>query len=307
MSREQAVQNVLREDAELRMRARERQREQGRAPQAGPQLMQHVDNPQRLLHELQVYQVELELQNEQLEAARAWIEAALAIYTELYDFAPVPYLTLNRTGTIAEINLAGARLLGSERARVIDKRLGLFVAESDRSRVAACLKSLYATQCDAQCEVTLVARDGTRRTVEMRTTLANDGESCRAVLVDVSERSARERQMRRLADAFTLAPEAMFISDHNGVITDINHAFTALTGFAHDQVAGQHRRMLSCESRAPGLDEDIMRSLAINGSWSGEIWHRHRDGDVYRTTAHISTMPDSSGAQTCVTRFARHD
>ncbi|MDQ1920134.1 PAS domain-containing protein [Massilia pseudoviolaceinigra] len=303
MSREQPFQNELREDAELRMRERERQNEQGR----GPQPMQHVDNPQRLLHELQVYQVELELQNEQLEAARAWIEAALASYTELYDFAPVPYLTLKRTGTITEINLAGARLLGSERARVIDKRIGTFVAESDRSRVAACLKSLYATQCDAQCEVTLVARDGTRRTVEMRTTLANDGESCRAVLVDVSERSARERQTQRLADAFALAPEAMFISDHNGVIADINHALTALTGFALDQVVGQHQRTLRCESRAPGLDEDISHSLAIHGSWSGEIWHRHRDGNVYRTMAHISTLPDSSGAQTCVTRFARHD
>ncbi|CUI08806.1 diguanylate cyclase/phosphodiesterase (GGDEF & EAL domains) with PAS/PAC sensor(s) [Janthinobacterium sp. CG23_2] len=300
MSREQSSHNVLREDAELRLN------QQGRA-QAATQPMPHADNPQRLLHELQVYQVELELQNEQLEAARAWIEAALASYTELYDFAPVPYFTLTRTGAITETNLAGARLLGSERSRVIDKRLGVFVAESDRPRVAACLKSLFATQSDAHCEATLVARDGTRRTVEMSATLANDGESCRAVLVDVSERSARERQTRRLADAFTLAPEAMFLSDQHGIITDINHAFTALTGFAHDQVLGRHRRMLFCESRSPGLDEDIAHCLALKGSWSGDIWNQYRDGAPYRVAAHIGTMRDSSGAQCCVTRFSRHD
>ncbi|NHZ79643.1 PAS domain S-box protein [Massilia sp. CCM 8695] len=303
MSREQSLQSVLREDAELRLHEQRR----AQAPQAGTQPTGQADNPQRLLHELQVYQVELELQNEQLEAARAWIEAALASYTELYDFAPVPYFTLTRSGTITETNLAGARLLGTERSRVIDKRLGVFVAESDRPRVAACLKALFATQSDAQCEVTLVAKNGTRRTVELRTALANDGENCRAVLVDVSQRTARERQTQRLADAFTLAPEGMFISDHDGIITDINHALTALTGFAHAQVVGQHRRMLCCEDRSPGLDQDIMRSLAIKGSWSGDMWNRHRDGELYRVTAHISAMSDGSGAQTCVTRFSRHD
>lgn len=310
MNREQTSQRTSPADAELRLRAQERLHEQGRAlaPQAtGGRHTQRADNPQRLLHELQVHQVELELQNEQLEAARAWIEAALASYTELYDFAPVPYFTLNRAGTIAETNLAGARLLGIERARLIDKRLSVFVAESDRNQVAACLKSLFATQSDAQCEVSLVAKDGTRRRVEMRTTLADGGESCRAVLIDVSERSAQERQTRRLADVFTLASEGMYISDHDGIITDINHAFSALTGYAHDQVVGQHQRILRCESRAPGLEEAIMRSLAVKGSWSGEMWNRHRNGEAYKVAEHISAITDICGARSYVARFSRPD
>src|SRR4051812_19500692 len=86
-------------------------------------------DPLRLLHELQVHQVELEMQNEQLEASRAWVEAALASYTELFDFAPLPYFTLDRNGAIVEVNLAGASLLGSVRARLLDRRFGMFVAE----------------------------------------------------------------------------------------------------------------------------------------------------------------------------------
>ncbi|NHZ87779.1 PAS domain S-box protein [Massilia sp. CCM 8733] len=291
-------------DAELRLRAQERLREQGRALAASAR---HIDNPQRLLHELQVHQVELEMQNEQLEAARAWIEAALASYTELFDFAPVPYFTLNRSGTIAELNLAGARLLGTERARVIDKRFGVFVAEPDRARLAACLKSLFSTQSDARCEVVLVARDGTRRSVDVRTTLSNNGETCRAVVIDVSERSATQRQAQRQAQVFTLAPEAMFLSDQHGIISDVNNALTALSGYAPAQLVGQHQRLLRCETRSPGLDEAIMRSLALHGSWRGEVWQRHRDGSVMQVTQQIDSVADGSGATSWVARFSRPD
>lgn len=291
-------------DAELRLRAQERLYEQGRALATSTQ---HIDNPQRLLHELQVHQVELELQNEQLEAARAWIEAALASYTELFDFAPVPYFTINRSGTIAEVNLAGARLLGIERARVIDKRFAVFVAEPDRARLAACLKSLFSTQSDARCDVVLVARDGTRRTVEVRTTLSNNGDSCRAVVIDVTERSAAQRQAQRLAQVFTLAPQAMFISDQSGVISDVNEALCALSGYAPAELVGQHQRLLRCERRSPGLDDDIARALSLHGSWRGAVWQRHRDGSVVQVTQQIDSVTDGSGATTWVARFSRPD
>ncbi|WP_167224306.1 PAS domain-containing protein [Massilia rubra] len=289
-------------DAELRLRAQERLSEQGRALTGGAR---HLDNPQRLLHELQVHQVELELQNEQLEAARAWIEAALASYTELFDFAPVPYFTLDRVGKIAELNLAAARLLGIERARVIDKRLGVFVAEADRGRLAACLKSLFATMSDAQCEVVLVAKDGARRTVEVRTTLSNDGQACRAVVIDVSARSAAEGRMRRQAQVFTLAPDAMFISDQQGVISDVNSAFSALTGYAPEEVLGQHQDLLRGADQAPGLDQDIMRSLALHGSWRGAVWLRRRDGELVRLTQQIDSVPGETGEQGWVGRFSQ--
>ncbi len=80
---------------------------------------------------LRVHQIELELQNEQLQAARSEAEATLARYTDIYDFAPVGYFTLQRFGEITQTNLAGARLLGVERALLTGKRFGRFVAEAD--------------------------------------------------------------------------------------------------------------------------------------------------------------------------------
>lgn len=289
-------------DAELRMRAQDRLQQQGRAlaARAG-----QADNPQRLVHELQVHQVELELQNEQLEAARAWIEAALVSYTELFDFAPVPYFTLDRAGKITELNLAAARLLGTERGRVTDKRLALFVAEPDRAALAACLKSLFSTQSDAQCEVVLVARDGARRTVEVRTTSSSNGETCRAVVIDVSQSRAREHHARQLGHVFSHALDAMFICDPQGLIADVNAAFSELTGYAPEDVAGQHQRLLRSEDQAQALDESIARALALHGSWRGEVDLRHRNGDLIRLTQQIDRLVDDRGAHSLAGRFLR--
>lgn len=77
-----------------------------------------------LLHELRVKEIELEMQREELRQSRAEIEASLERFTNYFDFAPTGYLTLQRDGSIQEINLAGANLIGLERARLIGKRLG---------------------------------------------------------------------------------------------------------------------------------------------------------------------------------------
>ena len=259
----------------------------------------------RLLHELQVYQVELEMQNEQLAAACTWIEAALASYTELYDFAPVPYFTLDRNGGIVESNLACARLLGTERARLLDQRLSGFVAMSERYRIAAFLKAVFAAQPHAACEVALLAPDGSRPTVEIHATLAKDGASCRAVLLDVSERSAREAQLARLSDAFTFAPEAMCMSDNEGFIVDINHAFADLSGHTREQLLGQLASSLRCDGQAPGLDAAIAHALAVDGSWRGTVRHRHRDGRHYQVVEQISLVLDRHGMRLRVSRFGR--
>ena len=82
----------------------------------------------RLVHELQAHQVELEMQNEDLVRVRDQLGQNLERYVDLYDFAPIGYFTLTDDGTIREVNLTGATLLGQERMRLIGRRLGLFVS-----------------------------------------------------------------------------------------------------------------------------------------------------------------------------------
>ena len=109
----------------LRSRAEERL---AKTPTA--EVTDHAD-ALRLLHELQVHQVELEMQNEELRDTRAALEGSLQRYTELFDFAPIGYVTIDAAGAIRELNFAAARLLGAPRGQVVGRRLVHFVAARD--------------------------------------------------------------------------------------------------------------------------------------------------------------------------------
>jgi PAS domain S-box-containing protein len=181
------------ESAELRHRAEKRMKRMT-TEVAGPG---SAAQTQRLVHELQVHQIELEMQNEELRESRAQVEAALERYTDLYDFAPVGYFTLSTDGTIREVNLPGARLLGLERTRLVSRRFGAFVSEDGRPTFDSWLKKVFATQAKQVCAVRLVKEGLPPLAVEIEATLSPDGRQGRAVVVDVTARKALEEKLRQ--------------------------------------------------------------------------------------------------------------
>jgi PAS domain-containing protein len=140
----------------LRRRAEARLREHRTPKLQGPA----GADPQRLLHELQVHQIELELQNEELKQAHDEVETALGKYTDLYDSAPAGYFSLDEKGVIRELNLTGAALLGVERSRLVDRSSALFVAPASRPVFQAFLNSVFAGHGKQACEVALLKANG---------------------------------------------------------------------------------------------------------------------------------------------------
>jgi PAS domain S-box-containing protein len=149
----------------------------------------------RLLQELQIHQIELELQNEELKQAKIEIEAGLTKYTDLYNFAPVGYFTLDVQGVILELNLTGATLLGPDRSRLVGRRFQWFVASASRATVQSMLLLLHRTQTKQTCEAFLQLPDQSNLTVNLEATpfLTPDGKkSCAMVVIDVSARKQAE-------------------------------------------------------------------------------------------------------------------
>jgi PAS domain S-box-containing protein len=156
------------------------------------------DNAQRQLHELQVHQIELEIQNEELIAAREQSEAAIARYAELYNFAPVGYFTLGSNGAAVNMNLSGARLLGLERGRLLGKRFGSFLAESDVPKFNAFLRRVFAGESPQSCEVSVVRARQSTRVVFVEGILSADGSECQAVVADITDRKLAQEEVGRL-------------------------------------------------------------------------------------------------------------
>ncbi len=174
---------------ELRSRAEERLRKRGRD---GPRI-EATEDVLRLIHELEVHQIELEMQNEELRRVRDELEASLARYSELYDFAPVGYVTLDGKSTILEINLVGATMLGKERARLVGERFASWVTLATRPALESLIGAL---QRDARASCDLALLSGGKGPLYVHVDAVPDsptpsaGWRCRAALTDVTEQKA---------------------------------------------------------------------------------------------------------------------
>ncbi len=137
-----------------------------------------------LLHELQVYQVELDLQDEELRRSRAEIEAALNRQMQLYDFAPVGCFTVDRRTALRELNLAAACMLGSGRDQLLGRNLDSFLAPQSAYALHAMLN---AVNNGARTEIGALqlARLGTQRSVHASANRDPDGEHFLVAFVDV--------------------------------------------------------------------------------------------------------------------------
>src|ERR1035438_8735952 len=188
---------------ELRQRAEARLSEKGTAAE---QPIKEADL-RRLLHELQVHQIELELQNEELHRAHAEVETLLMKYTALYDFAPTGYFTLDRAGTIRGLNLAGASLLGTERSKLLNRRFDLLIAAEKRPAFTVFLSHAFESGTKEVCETLLQQEGNPPRWVWIEACEAVSGPECQLTVVDVTGRKKAEIDSARLERQVQAASE----------------------------------------------------------------------------------------------------
>lgn len=171
----------------------------------------------RLIHELRVHQIELELQNQALLATRAQLEQSLERYADLYDFAPTGYFILTVNGTIQEANHAGAILLNQEPSGLIDRRFGVFVSTETRPVFNAFLDAALAGSSKVSCEVTLSLEGEPPRHLylECVSRETGTGRQCRLAAINITEHKQVEARIEYLAyhDALTQLPNRVLLTD----------------------------------------------------------------------------------------------
>ena len=176
-----------------------------------------VAGMQRALHELQVHQIELEMQNDELLRTQLLLEAARSRYFELYDLAPVGYCTVSEGGLIVEANLAVAALLGSTRGTLVGQRISRFIGKDHQDTYYRLRKQLLEIGTTQTGELQVVNLEGHACWVQMTTSAAHDAAGApeqHLVLADISESKvmaaamqASEARYRALVDG---SPEATF-------------------------------------------------------------------------------------------------
>jgi PAS domain S-box-containing protein len=261
-----------------------RRRAEERLKAVGALLPQGDEEMHKLLHELQVYQVELEMQNAELLQARTEAEAALERYTDLYDFAPIAYFTLDRESAIREVNLAGADLLGIARSKLIGRHFGFFVRDAFRPVFNALLTKVRGSDAKEVCEAELLKADKSPFVARIEAVAIGSGGVCRMVLEDVTELRHTETSLReseqRYRELFEDNPCAMLVYDMECLrILAANDAALALYGYTRQELLGLTVRGLVPAEDVPAL---LQVTTGINPALNRSgLWHsRRKDGSL---------------------------
>jgi PAS domain S-box-containing protein len=194
----------------LRLRAEEMAREKAVQLLKDLEAMSHEETRQPL-HELRVYQIELEMQNEELRRAQVELDVARARYFDLYDLAPVGYCTITEKGLILEANLTAVNLLGVSQSALTKQPISLFILKEDQDIYYLHRKQLFETGEPQECELRMLKKDETAFWAHLAATVAQgtDGAPvCRVVLSDITERKQSESELMRAKAAAEAANTA---------------------------------------------------------------------------------------------------
>lgn len=383
--------------------------------------------PSELLHELRVHQIELEMQNEELRRAQCALEESRDRYVDLYEFAPVGYLTLTIDGIIVQVNLTGATLLSMERAKLINRRFAHYITPDNRDRWHHHFLTAKQQDKKQSCELTLRRADGaplyahvdclrmeaadelpmlrvtitdmtTRKRVEEElresearlTSILNGAELATwdwdiqtgrvifndrwakirgyqltevvphisfwkqsifpadlpriqtalnehfdghtlfftaeyrvrsqvgawiwimnrstaiqhdakgkpqrmtGIEINITKRKQAEERLRIAAAAFE-TQAGIIVTDTDKYILCVNQSFTGITGYAAKEVIGQPPSFLNSGLHDRNFYRGMWTALARDGYWQGEIWDKHKSGEIFPVWLTITTVIDPNG------------
>jgi PAS domain S-box-containing protein len=229
---------------------------------------------QRIVHELEVHQIELEMQNEELHQARSELESFLVQYTDLYDFAPVGYFTLNISGLILQVNLTGARMLEVDRSRLVNQHFLRFIAADSRPVFTAFLAKIFNSHSQGTSVIRLQKKGGGTIFVHVEARIRKDGQECLTALIDITAQKQAEELLRESERKYRTLFENMV----QGVV-----------------LYGQSRKIISANPAAErilGLTLDQMRARTPTDLHWKTI---HEDGTDFPGETHPSMVAFRTG------------
>jgi PAS domain S-box-containing protein len=235
---------------------------------------------QKLIHELNVHQIELEMQNEALRKSQMETEEEHHRYTDLYDFAPVGYFTLDEKGRIVKANVTGASLLGGEKRSLTGQPFGRFITPGHFSILQSHLQNAHESQSKQTCKLKLARKDGSLfdALIDTIAVMDSDGnlDQYRSLVTDITEITRTEQKMAHLASFPMLNPNPVAEVDFSGQVHYLNPAAERLFPDLRE-CGAEHPWLHDWETVVPALrkkgSKEIVREVNVGKRWCRQTLH----------------------------------
>ncbi|MFV8377979.1 response regulator [Flavobacterium sp. LB3R33] len=197
----------------------------------------------KLIHELEVHQIELEMQKEELTLAKEQAEIATQKYSELYEFAPSGYFTLTNTGKITQLNLTGSQLLQKERSKLINSQFGFFISDDTKPNFNEFLDTIFKTSQKKCCEVKLFLENNYTINVYLTGVLSENKDEALITSVDITQLKLAEGALReseeRYRELLNNLDVGIILHNKDTSIIFSNPKASELIGLDHNQINGE--------------------------------------------------------------------
>ena len=255
-------------------------------------------DPLKLIHELQVHQVELEMQKEELRHAWAVGQIAVDKFTELYEFAPTGYLSLSKEGRIIEINFSASQMLGKERLRLKSSSFCFFVSDDTKPVFNLFFETVFSNKTKETCELTLTMNGNSPVYVQLNGILTEKGDHCLVSIVDITTRRRMENMNLARLNLLKFAENHNLDDFLEETLNQAEQLTGSMIGFYHFIAADQKTILLQnwstrtkkefCNAEGKGMHYNVSRA----GVWADCIIERrpviHND---YLSLPHRKGMP----------------
>jgi len=228
---------------------------------------------------------------------QAQLQASEAHLRTIIESEPECIKIVDAQGCLVQMNPAGLAMIEADSLDQVAGQpvLGV-IAPAYQAAFAAMHRQVLAGE-SVQLEFEVQGLKGGRRWLETHAVpMLQHGEVVQlAITRDISERKQTQDQLRLAASVFTHAREGIMITTADGVIIDVNDAFTRITGYARDEILGQKPSVLSSGRQSSAFYTDMWGELQAQGYWYGEVWNRRKNGEVYAEMQTISAVCNAQG------------
>jgi PAS domain S-box-containing protein len=258
-----------------------------------------------LIHELQVHQIELEMQAEELKRAQLALLESRDQYLDLYEYAPLGYLTLTDKALVSRANLTAAVLLGIDRSRLINARFRKWIVPEDHECWDRYFSNLLQSGDKRAATLMLKRGDGVTfpaRLESIRLSDSNEGKLIRVAISDISDIRKKETEQQKSEDRIRLQArmldavgDAVIAVDTSHKIIFWNEAATRTYGWKPEEVIGHNTKGIIVPVLLDEISQKILPTIKKGECRSAEFRVRHRDGHEFPVHVIDSPVFDDNG------------